>query len=189
MKTAEADRRIARETGVAKRVVELIEPIVGELGYRLVRVRLTGENGATLQVMCERADGDFGIADCEAVSRAISPVLDVEDVVSGTYHLEVSSPGLARPLVRPGDFEDWAGYEAKVEMIEAIDGQRRFRGELEGFADDEVRLFLPAKDGDERVLIGLPFDGIAEARLVMSDELLAAAGKAGANADNGAKAP
>jgi ribosome maturation factor RimP len=175
MSASASEPRIARESGVAKRVADLIEPTLEDLGYRLVRVRVTGENGATLQIMADTAEGVFGIEDCETISRAISPLLDVEDPVSGHYHLEVSSPGLARPLVRPSDFERWAGHEAKVEMTELIDGQRRFRGILEGFLDGEVRLFV-TRDGEaEPVLIGLPFDRVADARLVMTDALLAEA--------------
>ncbi len=165
--------RLARETGVARRVAELIEPVLDGLGYRLVRVRMTGQDGHVLQIMAERPDGSFLIDDCEKASRAISPLLDVEDPVAGSYMLEVSSPGIDRPLVRPEDFERWAGHEAKIEMLTPIDGRRRFRGVLEGFADGEVRLFLPAPEaGGEDILVGLSFDDIAEARLVMTDRLI-----------------
>lgn len=167
--------RLARETGVARRVAGLVEPVLDGLGYRLVRVRLTGQDGRILQIMAERPDGSFLIDDCEKASRAISPLLDVEDPVAGSYMLEVSSPGIDRPLVRPEDFERWAGHEAKIEMLEPIDGRRRFRGMLEGFADGEVRLFLPPSEaGGEEVLIGLAFDNVAEARLVMTDALITA---------------
>ncbi len=186
MDEASPEPRIGRETGVARRVVELVEPVVQDLGCRLVRVRLTGDGGTTLQIMCDRADGVFGIADCEAISRAVSPLLDVEDAVPGRYQLEVSSPGLARPLVRPSDFERWAGLAAKVEMAELIDGQRRFRGVLEGFADGEVRLFVDAEGDGEPMLIGLAFDGIAEARLVMNDELVALSAAQNSAADTAA---
>ena len=173
-----AEPRIRRESGAAERVAKLIEPVLEDMGFRLVRVRMTGQDGSTLQIMADRADRAIGIDDCELISRAVSPLLDVEDPVANTYRLEVSTPGIDRPLVRPSDFETWAGHEAKVEMAELIDGQRRFRGELEGFEDGEVRLFCDRPDTGDRVLIGLPFDQIAQAKLVLTDALIAAAGKA-----------
>lgn len=167
-----AERRLGRETGLAARVAMLAEPVLADLGYRLVRVRIVGQGRCTVQVMAERPDGTMTIEDCEQVSRALSPVLDVDDPVPGEYLLEVSSPGIDRPLVRPGDFERWAGHEVKIEMVELLGGRRRFRGVLEGFEDGEVRLFFEAEAGEEPVVIGLPFDGIAEARLVMTDRLI-----------------
>lgn len=172
-----AEPRIRRETGVARQVASLIEPVLEDMDYRVVRIRMTGQNGATLQIMVDRADRAVTIEDCEIVSRAISPMLDVEDPLPDAYQLEVSTPGIDRPLVRPSDFERWAGHEAKVEMTGLIDGQRRFRGELEGFLDGEVRLFYDRPDTGERVLIGLPFDQIAQAKLVLTDALIAAAGQ------------
>ena len=176
------DRRIARESGPAAAVARLAAPLLDSMGFRLVRVRLAGRD---LQVMAERPDGSLTIDDCVAISRALSPLLDVEDPISGSYNLEISSPGVARPLVRPADFERWAGHEAKIEMATPIDGQKRFRGVLEGFDEDsdEVRLFIPAEkaggeEGEDDVLIGLKFADIASARLVMSDALLNAAAKA-----------
>jgi ribosome maturation factor RimP len=173
-----ANERLGRETGAALRVAKLIEPVLANLGFRLVRVRMSGASGRTLQIMAERPDGTMTIDDCETASRAISPLLDVEDPVSGRYDLEVSSPGIDRPLVRPEDFERWAGHEAKIEMLAPQDGRRRFRGILGGFTDDQVRLFLdqPA-GGGERVTVGLPFADIAEAKLVLTDELIADARK------------
>jgi ribosome maturation factor RimP len=173
MSASSREPRIARETGAARRVAELIEPTLEQMGYLLVRVRVTGEGGATLQIMADTLEGGFGIADCEAISRAIAPMLDVEDPMQGHYRLEVSSPGLARPLVRPSDFERWAGHEAKVEMTEMIAGQKRFRGMLEGYHDGEVRLFVSGDGDAEPVLIGLPFERISDARLMMTDALLA----------------
>lgn len=170
------DRRIARETGPALQVVRLIEPVVRDLGFRLVRVRVTGK---TLQIMAEREDGTFSIDDCETLSRAISPLLDVEDPIRGNYALEVSSPGIDRPLVRPVDFESWADHEVKLELATPQAGRKRFRGTLEGYHDGEVRLFLPAEDnGAEDILIGLPFAEIASAKLVMTDRLLEASQRA-----------
>jgi ribosome maturation factor RimP len=175
-----ANERLGRETGAALRVAKLIEPVLANLGFRLVRVRMSGASGRTLQIMAERPDGTMTIDDCETASRAISPLLDVEDPVSGRYDLEVSSPGIDRPLVRPEDFERWAGHQAKIEMLAPQDGQRRFRGILAGFADGEVRLILrPAGEpvGGEKATVGLPFAGIAEAKLVLTDELIADARK------------
>jgi ribosome maturation factor RimP len=167
------DERLTRETGPALRVAALAEPVLADMGFRLVRVKMSGP---TLQIMAERPDGTFTIDDCEKVSRALSPLLDVEDVISSRYHLEVSSPGIDRPLVRPADFETWAGHEAKIEMAVPVAGRKRFRGQLEGFHDGEVRLFIENPEGGkEPVLVGVPFADIGEARLVLTDELIAAA--------------
>jgi ribosome maturation factor RimP len=169
------DDRLTRETGPALRVARLIEPALQGMGFRLVRVRLTGQNGQTLQIMAERPDGSFTIDDCEEVSRAISPVLDVEDPIAGHYHLEVSSPGLDRPLVRSEDFERWAGHEVKLEMSVPLAGRKRFRGEIEGYEEGEVRLRIDdPESGNEKLLIGLPFADIAEAKLVITDRLIEA---------------
>lgn len=167
------DTRLARETGPALRVVTLVEPVLIDMGFRLVRVKLTG---TTLQIMAERPDGTFSIEDCSAFSKAISPMLDVADIVSAKYHLEVSSPGIDRPLVRAQDFEDWQGHEVRVEMAVPVAGRKRFKGTLEGFSEGEVRLFIenPAK-GSEKLLIGVPFADISDAKLVMTDQLVAAA--------------
>ncbi len=169
-----ADERLARETGPAQRVVALAEPVLADLGFRLVRVKMSGP---TLQIMAERPDGTFSIEDCEAVSRAMSPLLDVEDVISARYHLEVSSPGIDRPLVRPSDFEAWAGHETKIEMAVPVAGRKRFKGVLEGYDEGEVRLFIENPEGatKEPVLIGVPFADIGEAKLVLTDELIEAA--------------
>lgn len=174
-----AEPRLSRETGIAKRVAVLIEPGLEDLGYRLVRVRMTGSSGSTLQIMADRADRPITIEDCEVISRTVSPLLDVEDPFADAYQLEVSTPGIDRPLVRPSDFERWSGHEAKVEMVDLVGDQKRFRGELEGFEDGEVRLFFDRSDTGERVLIGLPFDRIAQAKLVLTDALIAEASKQG----------
>ena len=175
------DQRIGRETGVALNISAIIEPIIENLGYRLVRVRMMAGN--MLQVMAERPDGTLTIADCETISRAISPAIDVEDPISGKYLLEVSSPGIDRPLVRPGDFEAWAGFEVKIELVRPMAGRKRYRGTLEGYADREVHLFLPShEDASEQLLVGLPISEIASAKLVMSDALLA---RALGNTDDG----
>jgi ribosome maturation factor RimP len=172
----ETDDRLRREQGVAARVVAIIEPAIAELGYRLVRVKMAG---STLQVMAERPDGSFTIDDCEAVSRQISPMLDVEDPIPGRYALEVSSPGIDRPLVRSSDFERWAGHEAKIELAVPLAGRKRFRGILEGYTDGEVRLFLDEKGEDgQPILVGVPFADIHDAKLVLTDELIAATRRA-----------
>jgi ribosome maturation factor RimP len=163
--------RFIHETGLAAQVAAVIEPVLDSRGFRLVRVTVTGREGKTVQVMAERPDGTMTIDDCEAVSRELSPVLDVHDPVAGSYRLEVSSPGIDRPLVRPSDFEDWSGYEAKIELREAIDGRKRFRGVLEGFEDGEIRIELDL-DQVGRTIIGLPVALVAEARLVLTDELI-----------------
>lgn len=172
--TTETETRLARETGPAQRVAALAEPVLADMGFRLVRVKMSGP---TLQIMAERPDGTFSIDDCEAVSRAMSPILDVEDVVSSRYHLEVSSPGIDRPLVRPSDFESWAGHEVKVDMAVPVAGRKRFKGTLEGFHEGEVRLFIENPEGasKEPVLIGVPFADISDAKLVLTDALIEAA--------------
>lgn len=167
------EQRLTRETGPALRVAKLVEPVLDGMGFRLVRVKMSG---STLQIMAERPDGSFTIDDCEQASRAISPMLDVEDVISSRYFLEMSSPGIDRPLVRQEDFERWAGHEAKIEMAVPQAGRKRFRGILEGFADGEVRLFIDNPEGgSEKLLIGVPFADIGDAKLVLTDALIEAA--------------
>lgn len=176
------NKRLASENGLAKVIAEIIEPVIEDTGFRLVRVRILGEEeGLTVQIMAENlSDGTLGIDDCTAISRAISPVLEVEDPIANEYRLEVSSPGMSRPLVRPIDFERNAGLEAKVELSNMIDGRKRFRGKLEGFdADDnEIRIFVEVEGFSDPQLIGLDFNNIEEARLVINDALLNAGKKA-----------
>ena len=161
-----ADRRFARETGPARIIAYLAEPVLAELGFRLVRVKISGRDGGTVQIMAERPKGGISVDDCAAISRALSPVLDAYDPMPGQYRLEVSSPGIDRPLVRPSDFALWAGHEAKVELRELVDGRKRFRGVIEGIAKDEVRLKIAPDGTREPVVIGLRFALIAEAKLV-----------------------
>ena len=179
-------RRVAREVGPAAVVARIIEPVLDEMGFRLVRVRLTA---STLQIMAERPDGTFTIDDCEAVSRAISPLIDVEDPVPQSYQLEVSSPGIDRPLVRPEDFARWAGHEAKVELVKPLAGRKRFRGIIAGMAADAVRLDLPPeKAGADAVTVALPFADIGDAKLVLTDALIDASRKpAGTSATDGSE--
>src|ERR1700719_2090789 len=124
--------RLITEPGRAARVAALAEPVLAGLGYRLVRVRVSAAAGCTVQIMAERPDGTMAIEDCEAASRALSPVLDASDPIEGAYRLEISSPGIARPLVRHSDFDRYAGHVAHIEMLAPIDGRKRFRGELLG---------------------------------------------------------
>jgi ribosome maturation factor RimP len=179
--TGNADRRFARETGPARIIADLAEPVLDELGFRLVRVKISGRDGGTVQIMAERAGGGMSVEDCAAISRALSPVLDAYDPMPGQYRLEVSSPGIDRPLVRPSDFALWAGHEAKVELKELLDGRKRFKGVIEGIAKDEVRLRIKLDGKADPVVVGLPFALIAEAKLV--------ADLAGFRADLSAKKP
>ena len=160
------------ENGVAARVAELIEAPIEDLGYRLVRVRVSGLNGCTVQIMAERPDGTMSVDDCEAVSRAISPILDLEDPVDRAYHLEISSPGIDRPLVRPSDFTRWADYDVKIETKLPVHGRKRFKGVILGAAEGAVVIERddPGKDEDARVAI--PLADINEARLILTDELI-----------------
>jgi len=166
-------RRFLRETGVAADIASIVEPVLEDLGFRLVRVKVQGGGTADriVQLMTERRDGSITIDDCEAISKSISPVLDVADPISGTYRLEISSPGIDRPLVRPSDFEDWSGHEARIELTEPVGGRKRFKGVLEGFEDGEVR--IQADTGEHGIqLLGLPVHLISDAKLVLNDELI-----------------
>lgn len=169
---ADADRRLIVETGMAARVAAIVEPVLEGLGFRLVRVRLSGMNGKTLQIMAERPDGTFTIDDCELASRTLSPVLDVEDPILDAYNLELSSPGIDRPLVRISDFDRWAGYEARVEMAVAKAGRKRYKGIIIGVIGETARLKrTDAAPGEEPEAL-LPIEEIGEARLVLTDELV-----------------
>jgi ribosome maturation factor RimP len=165
--------RLIIEPGRAARVAAIVDPVLIQLGYRLVRVRISGFAGCTVQIMAERPDGTMAIEDCEAASRALSPVLDVTDPIDGPYRLEISSPGIDRPLVRRSDFERYAGQAAQVEMLVAVDGRRRFRGELVGSEGDCVHLRC-SEGGTEAADVSLRLDEIAEARLVLTDALISA---------------
>jgi ribosome maturation factor RimP len=168
----EQERRLTAEAGLAARVAAIAEPVIEDLGFRLVRVKLSSLNGCTVQIMAERADGTMTVEDCETVSRALSPVLDLEDPVERGYYLEISSPGIDRPLVRRSDFERWGGYEAKIELALPVAGRRRFRGVIRGVDGEVVLLELPdVPEGSDRV-VRLPLADLAEARLVLTDELV-----------------
>ena len=163
--------RFYRETGLAAEIAGIVEPVIEGLGYRLVRVQISGQEGQTIQIMAERPDGTMAIEDCEAVSRDVAAVLDAVDPVKGAYRLEVSSPGIDRPLVRPSDFEDWSGFEARIELSEAVSGRKRWRGILEGIEDGEVRVECEI-EGMGQQTVGFPIGLVAEAKLVLTDELV-----------------
>jgi ribosome maturation factor RimP len=165
-----SDARFIRETGVAADVASLIEAPLLDLGFRLVRVTVSGRNGTTVQIMAERPDGTMTVEDCVLVSRNISPLMDAHDPIAGQYALEISSPGIDRPLARASDFDDWAGHEAKLETRELIDGRKRFRGVIIGRRDDTISLTLDPDQGGET--IDLPIASISEARLVLTDDLI-----------------
>jgi ribosome maturation factor RimP len=164
--------RLIAEPGRAARVAAVVEPVLASIGYRLVRVRVTAFAGCTVQIMAERPDGNMTIEDCEVASRALSPVLDVADPIETAYRLEISSPGIDRPLVRRSDFDRYAGHVAHVEMQVPIDGRRRFRGELRGTDGECVRLSCGAAEKDP-VDVLLPINDMTEARLVLTDSLIA----------------
>jgi ribosome maturation factor RimP len=167
-----AEKRYIKETGLEQRIAHIVEPVANDLGYALVRVKVTQENGCTLQVMAEDAEGRFTIADCERLSKDLSPVLDVEDPIDREYHLEVSSPGIDRPLVRARDYRTYVGHEAKVELADPLEGRKRFRGEIVAATDDTVTIRLPDAPKDTDPDHVLPLSSIAEAKLVMTDRLL-----------------
>jgi ribosome maturation factor RimP len=179
----DADARLLTEQGVAARVAAIVEPVLADLGVRLVRVKVSAVSGCTVQIMAERADGTMTIDDCEAVSRALSPVLDVADPIGRPYRLEISSPGMDRPLVRRSDFERYCGQRIKVEMAAAVEGRRRFRGVLLGTQGDTVRLHREDTAPGERAEALLPIENIAEAKLMLSDALIAEALKRGKAAE------
>ncbi|QBK32229.1 ribosome maturation factor RimP [Roseitalea porphyridii] len=170
--------RLVTETGVDARVAARIEPVMNAEGFRLVRVRLSGQNGATLQIMAERADGTMTVEDCEALSRMISPILDVDDPIDRAYHLEVSSPGIDRPLVRRSDFARWRGHIAKVETSVLVGGRKRFRGTITDVDDQAVTLFRDQPSMGDENTNQIPFNAIADARLILTDDLIRASLKA-----------
>ncbi len=168
----ELQERFFRESGLAARIAALAGPVIEDLGFRLVRVKMSGTGGVTLQIMADRPSGGMTVDDCALISRRLSPLLDAHDPIAGGYHLEVSTPGIDRPLVRPSDFIDWAGHEAKIELREMIGGRRRFRGILDGYENGEARLVMEVEGYGEPQVIGLPVALIGEAKLVLTDRLL-----------------
>jgi ribosome maturation factor RimP len=166
--------RFIREAGPAAEIAALVEPVLEDMGFRLVRVVMSRRDGSTIQIMADKAGGAINVDDCASISRRLSPLLDAHDPVEGRYFLEVSSPGIDRILVRPSDFEDWAGFETKVELKELIDGRRRFRGILEGYENGEMLLQVRLDEKSEPQTIGLPVELIHDAKLVLTDELIRA---------------
>ncbi|MBU1307375.1 MAG: ribosome maturation factor RimP [Alphaproteobacteria bacterium] len=164
--------RYIKESGLEARVARIVEPVANGLGFALVRVRITQENGMTLQIMAEDANGRFTIVNCETLSKDISPVLDLEDPIEREYHLEVSSPGIDRPLVRQRDFAAHVGHEAKIELSDVINGRKRYRGFIKAVDDEAVTITLPdapaGTDPDHRLLLST----LGEAKLVMTDALM-----------------
>jgi ribosome maturation factor RimP len=166
------EARVIAETGIEARIARIVEPVAEGLGFRLVRVKVSSLNGNTVQIMAERPDGTMTVGDCEALSRDISPALDVEDPMDAAYNLEVSSPGIDRPLVRRSDFIKAAGHEAKVELARPLDGRKRFKGKLTGLEGDSVVLELDKSKLDGTTTVRLPLADIGEAKLVLTDALV-----------------
>ncbi len=154
------------KTAMDQRIAQIITPVIEDMGFELVRLRLKTGNDTTLEIMADRPNGGIEVDDCAEISTAVSAVLDVEDPITQAYTLEVSSPGIDRPLTRLADFDAYEGYEAKLETQDLIDGRRRFRGTLAGVEGTEVLINI-----DEGT-IGLQFDWLAEAKLVLTDDLI-----------------
>ena len=178
MSVIATSERTVKEQGLEAKVAAIVEPAIEQIGYRLVRVRLSGMNGMTLQIMAERPDGTMTVEGCEEVSRAISPVLDVEDPIDKAYHLEVSSPGIDRPLVRHSDFETWAGFLMKLETSRLVGERKRFRGKIVKVEADQITIDRDQPAYGEPASAVIPIDAIAEARLILTDELVEASLKA-----------
>ncbi|MDE3028627.1 MAG: ribosome maturation factor RimP [Paracoccaceae bacterium] len=155
------------KTAIDRRLAEIITPAIEGLGFELVRVRLMGGKTRILQIMADRPEGGIVVDDCAKISTAVSAILDVEDPIEDNYTLEVSSPGIDRPLTRLKDFDMWEGYEARIETTELIDGRRRFKGILAGVDGDEVLIEI------EEGTIGLNFEWLSDAKLILTDELIA----------------
>ena len=159
------------KTAMDRRLADIVTPLIEGMGFELVRIRLMGGNTRTLQIMVERPEGGIEVDDCSAISIAVSAVLDVEDPLEDNYILEVSSPGIDRPLTRIKDFEVWKGWEARLETTELVGGRRRFKGTLGGVEDEEVLVLID--EAGEPVTIGLQFDWLSDAKLLLTDELIA----------------
>lgn len=159
------------KTAIDRRLADIVTPVIEGLGFELVRIRLMGGKTRTLQIMADRPEGGIIVEDCATISTAVSTVLDVEDPVEDEYILEVSSPGIDRPLTRLKDFDMWADYEARLETTELIDGRRRFKGFLRGTEGDEV--LIEIEEGAETLTIGLQFEWLSDAKLILTDDLIA----------------
>jgi ribosome maturation factor RimP len=186
------DPRIVTETGIEARIAHIVEPVIDGLGYRLVRVKLSATNGATLQIMAEKPDGTMTVADCERLSHDLSPVLDVEDPIDRAYHLEVSSPGIDRPLVRRSDFAHAVGQSIKLELAHPLNGRKRFKGLVAGIDNHHLRLTVDGQAGAPPTEVSLPLADIGEAKLMLNDALVREAlrkDKTAAREKNHADAP
>jgi len=172
MQQTEHEPRLIVETGLDLRIAEIIEPVLIAMDYRLVRVRMLNQNGATLQIMAERNDGTMDVEGCEAVSVAISPVLDVEDPIDREYHLEVSSPGIDRPMVRKSDFTRWLGHLVKLETSIMIDNRKRFRGKITEANDEGFTIERDQVAYGEEPRVTIPFSALAEGKLILTDDLI-----------------
>ena len=184
----ETEPRLIVEPGVSARVATIAEPMIEQLGYRLVRVKVSGADGCTVQIMVERPDGTMVVEDCETVSRALSPVFDVADPIDKAYRLEVSSPGIDRPLVRKSDFDRYAGHLVKIETEIPIDGRKRFRGLLIGTEGEAARIRQDDAEAGEAAEILLPIEEMSEAKLVLTDELVTEALRRGKSTERAARA-
>jgi ribosome maturation factor RimP len=169
---SEIEPRLIVEPGLAARVATIAEPVIEQLGYRLVRVKISGAEGCTVQIMAERPDGSMAVEDCETVSRALSPVLDMADPIERAYRLEISSPGIDRPLVRKSDFDRYAGHLVKIETLIPIAGRKRFRGQLIGTEGEAARIHRDDATESEETDVLLPIEEIGEAKLVLTDDLV-----------------
>ncbi|MGZ3215569.1 ribosome maturation factor RimP [Paracoccus sp. T5] len=165
-----ATNDLIAKTPIDRRLAEIIAPVIEDLGFELVRVRLQGGKTATLQIMADRPEGGINVDDCGDISTAVSATLDVEDPIEDNYHLEVSSPGIDRPLTRLKDFATFEGYEARIDLSQPIDGRKRFKGTLAGVEDQEILLNI--EDQGQTHTIGLHFDLLSDAKLVLTDELI-----------------
>ncbi len=159
------------KTAIDRRLADIVGPVIEGLGFELVRIRLMGGKTRILQIMADRPEGGIEVDDCGTISTAVSAVLDVEDPIEDNYILEVSSPGIDRPLTRLKDFDMWVDYEARIETTELIDGRRRFKGVLQGTEGDEV--LIEIDEGGNPLTIGLKFDWLSDAKLILTDELIA----------------
>jgi len=160
------------ESGTDARVAAIVEPEIEALGFRLVRVQITGQNGLTLQIMAERPDGMINVSECEAISRALSPLLDIEEPVQGNYHLEISSPGIDRPLVRLSDFDTWAGHVAKIETNQMIHGRKRFKGTILSTNGNVVSFRRELAESDEGQDFEISIEDMASVKLILTDDLI-----------------
>lgn len=166
------EARIITETGLDRRIADIIEPVLVAMDFKLVRVRMMNQNGMTLQIMAERTDGTMDVEGCEAVSMAVSPVLDVEDPVDKAYHLEVSSPGIDRPMVRKSDFSRWQGHIVKCETSILVDNRKRFRGKITDVTQEGFTLERDQVAYGEEPKVTIPFNTLAEAKLILTDDLI-----------------